>query len=45
MNGWASEEERRNVARDPARVFDKPSFTWSSGKSGARKAGYMSWMP
>jgi hypothetical protein len=45
MKGWAREEERKKVASEPARVFDKCSFTWRRGKSGARKAGYMSWMP
>src|SRR5512139_3261359 len=45
MNGWATEEERRNVAREPANVFDRPSLAWTSGKSGARNARYISWMP
>ena len=33
------------VSREPARGFDKPILVRISGKSSARKAGYISWMP
>jgi hypothetical protein len=39
MNGWTREEDRRNVAKVPASVLERASFSLKSGMSGARKAG------